>query len=329
MKKFSIILPVRNGGNYFKECVNSILSQTVTNFNLLILDNCSSDGSLEWINSVKDDRIIIYSSEVSLNIEENWGRIKNISKGEFMTMIGHDDLLSSGYLAEMEKLIEAYPDATLYQTHFDYIDEKGDFIRHCQQMVEKQETHEFIAAQMQRTIDSTGTGYMMRSKHFDELGGMPQQYPNLIFADYHLWLSLILKGYMAISSSVCFKYRLHNSISKITDGMIYQAAFTLYMNFIISLAQNYDAIKSVTDKYAKDFLMYYCESLSHRLLKTPFRKRTLTVEQYIEKCRLFANKLIPDQKFEPLKKNRINIARILDKSAFGRAVFKLYKLITQ
>ena len=39
MKKFSIILPVKNGGEYVKECVRSILSQTLNDFNLLVLDN--------------------------------------------------------------------------------------------------------------------------------------------------------------------------------------------------------------------------------------------------------------------------------------------------
>ena len=39
MKKFSIILPVKNGGKYVKECVKSILFQTLNDFNLLVLDN--------------------------------------------------------------------------------------------------------------------------------------------------------------------------------------------------------------------------------------------------------------------------------------------------
>lgn len=62
-KKFSIILPVRNGGNYVKECAHSILSQTLDDFNLIVLDNCSTDGTLEWMQSLNDNRIIIYPSE--------------------------------------------------------------------------------------------------------------------------------------------------------------------------------------------------------------------------------------------------------------------------
>ena len=98
MNKFSVILPVKNGGDYLKECVNSILSQTYTNFNLLILENCSTDNTLNWLMSLHDDRIKIYPSSESLVIEENWARVLSIPKNEFMTLIGHDDILLPNYL---------------------------------------------------------------------------------------------------------------------------------------------------------------------------------------------------------------------------------------
>src|SRR5204862_7663308 len=123
--RFSIILPVKNGGAYVKECVSSILAQTYPAFNLHILENCSTDGTAEWLNTLKDERIIIYPAEKPLTIEENWGRIISIPRNEYMTMIGHDDVLDPNYLEVMNGLIEKYPDASLYQTHFRYIDGKG------------------------------------------------------------------------------------------------------------------------------------------------------------------------------------------------------------
>src|SRR5687768_8107771 len=106
MSKYSIVLPVRNGGNYLKECIHSILNQSVNDFNVIILDNCSSDGTSEWISSLESEKIIIYRSDRPLSIEQNWSRIKDVPKNEFMTMIGHDDLLHSDYLQEMDALIK-------------------------------------------------------------------------------------------------------------------------------------------------------------------------------------------------------------------------------
>src|SRR4051812_38410138 len=162
MYSYSVILPVRNGGEFVKECVHSILQQVYTNFNLVVLDNNSTDGTSEWISSLNDKRIVIYRSDRDLSIEENWGRIKDVPKKEFMTMIGHDDLLYPNYLQEMDALITKHPQATLYQTHFTYINETGALIRSCLPMDEVQYGHEFLAFQFTKILESTGTGYLMR-----------------------------------------------------------------------------------------------------------------------------------------------------------------------
>src|SRR6476660_6078686 len=109
--KYSIILPVRNGGEYVKECVHSLLSQSLDNYNIIILDSGSTDGTTEWIKSLDNRKIIYYPSGKDLSIEQNWARIKDVTKNEFMTMIGYDDLLHPGYLKEMDELINKYPDA--------------------------------------------------------------------------------------------------------------------------------------------------------------------------------------------------------------------------
>ena len=182
--KFSIILPVRNGGDYVKACINSILAQTVKDFNLLVLDNKSTDGTFEWITSLNDNRIKIFPSEESLTIEKNWSRITSIPKNEFITLIGHDDLLHPHYLEEMNYLISKHPNASLYQSHYRYINSEGNFVRNCKPMDEVQSGYEFLACHMTQTMDSVGTGYMMRSKDYDELGGIPDL-PNLIFFGLH------------------------------------------------------------------------------------------------------------------------------------------------
>ena len=85
MSKFSIILPVRNGGEYVKDCIASILAQTLQDFNILVLDNCSTDGTVEWLQSLKNEKIIIIPANRPLSIEENWSRVKDISKNQFIT----------------------------------------------------------------------------------------------------------------------------------------------------------------------------------------------------------------------------------------------------
>lgn len=326
MAKFSIILPVRNGGDYVKECVQSILSQTWQYFNLHVLDNQSTDGTLDWIQSLNDKRIEIFTSDKALRIEDNWARVKTIAKNEFMTMIGHDDILYPHYLEEINTLIERHPNASLYQAHYMYIDSKGGSLRPCLPMDEMQYAHEFLACQMMRTIESTGTGYVMRSKDYDELGGMSPNFPNLIFADYHLWIQLASISYKATTPKECFAYRIHENVSKLTGGEDYIKAFERYVYFLTSL-KNKAGFNEVIKRYGRTYLLDFCESLSHRLLRTPTSKRTLKVKDFIESCRRYAQTLIPEQEFDPLSKPLTRIAQQLDNNFVGRQVFKIYQKI--
>ena len=305
--------------------MNSILSQTLQDFNLIVLDNCSNDGTLEWLQSLKDARIVIHQSESHLSIEQNWARIKSVPKNEFITLIGHDDILEKNYLLLMDNLIAEHPSATLYQTHFQYIDSEGKILRNCQPMDERQYAHEFLASYMCRSIDSTGTGYMMHSKDYDNLGGINPDYENLIFADFELWIQLMALSYKATSFETGFRYRVHNSVSKLTGAQQYQQAFERFLQFIIKQFDKEDKVGSVAERYGKQFLMYFCESLSHRILKTPKNQRQIKVAGFIEKCKYYASTLIPGQTFEPEKKFRINIAKILDDFDIGRRLFFIVK----
>src|SRR2546423_10452230 len=176
LPKYGIILPVHNGVEYIKGCVNSILSQTIPEFTLHILDNYSTDGTFEWIRSLNDNRIIIYSSEKFLSIEESWGRIAAIQKNEFITIIGCDDILDKLYLQSMEELVTEHPYASLYQTHFRFINAKGKFVRNCKSMKEKLTVNEFLYFIFTGSLDTMGTGYLMRSSDFNAIGGV-QPYP--------------------------------------------------------------------------------------------------------------------------------------------------------
>lgn len=325
MAKYSIILPVRNGGEYVKLCISSILNQTLNNFNLIILDNASTDGTLQWIESLSDNRIVIHPSSKSLTIEENWSRITTIPKNEFITLIGHDDILEHNYLEIMDRLIAKHPEASLYQAHFNYIDSDGKLIRLCKPMDETQSAGEFIAFFLMSMIDTMGTGFMMRSSDYDAIGGIPPSYPNLLFADFELFINLTRKNYKATSFEHGFSFRLHQSMTTTSSDLKFHESFGKFVEYITEL-KKHPEFDVIIQRYALDFLAYYCRGLSHRLLRTPMNKRKgKSVRYFIELSKAYADKLVPGSDFDPEKQFSVKMARQIDDYAASRALFLFFK----
>ncbi len=320
-------MPVKNGGEYVKECVNSILAQSFADFELLVLDNNSSDGTKEWLRSLADQRIRIFPAERSLSIEENWGRIQSVPKSEFMTLIGHDDKLNIDYLETMNALIDQYPEASLYQTHFFYMNAQGKKIRDCKSMAAVESAEEFLQNFLLHKIDVMGTGFLMRSSDYDGTGGIPA-YPNLLFADFELWIRLTQKNFKATSERNCFAFRLHQSTTNRSDDVRFHLAFERFIFFLEKLKNEKQSFRDVISHHAAGFISFYCRSLSHRLLRTPKSKRgNLTVRSFVRKCKEYARMLEIDESFRPEQIFSVKLAMALDASAVGRALFLGFKKI--
>ncbi|MEI6947705.1 glycosyltransferase [Paraflavisolibacter sp. H34] len=326
MAKYSIVLPVRNGGEYIKECIHSILSQSLGDLNLHVLDNNSTDGTLEWVQSLSDSRIVVYPSGKSLTIEENWARITSIPKNEFITLIGHDDILHPHYLQVMDDLIGKYPDASLYQAHFLYIDAQGKTIRKCKPMAERQSAAEFLSFFLCNMMDSMGTGFMMRAADYDAAGGIPA-YPNLLFADFDIWIRLIKKSYLAVAFEETFSFRIHQSTTTTSPDVKFQEAFKEFVRFLKS-QQDDPLLREAIQRYALHFISFYSKGLAHRLLRTPKGKRKgLTVAAFLSECKQFADELVPGNAFDPEKILSMKLARQIDSNFITRSLFLGFKKV--
>jgi len=78
----SICIPVFNGEKYIKESIDNVLIQTEKNFELLIVDNCSTDYTLEIVASYNDPRIIVFKNTSNLGSLRNFNRCIELSRGE-------------------------------------------------------------------------------------------------------------------------------------------------------------------------------------------------------------------------------------------------------
>lgn len=211
--RFGIFMPVKDGISYLQDAIESVIAQNRGDWNLFILDNASSDGTAELVATYRDPRIHIYRSESPLSIWESWHRVwclvaDNFVHVEYITIIGHDDILLPTFLDSISNLIARHPNASLYQTGFDMIDQDGNLIRPCRPIPSYESSEDFLAARLWGIRDSFGTGYVFRSVDYVKVGGIPNM-PSLLYADDLLFARLSRLAYKAaLSDSQCL-YRLH------------------------------------------------------------------------------------------------------------------------
>lgn len=259
MTKFSIFLPVRNGWPYVQECVESILRQTYPYFELNVLDNQSSDNTVPWLKSLTDNRIRLWTSSAALSIEDSWTRIKGIEKQEFMTMIGHDDILEPNFLGIIKNMIDLYPDAALYQTGGCFINTKGKTIRSIRPIPERETAVEYITARLTFQRDISGTGYVMRSADYDRVGGIPP-FEKLFFADDALWLSLMLNSYKVCNPAKHYAIRTHSkstSASLSSKWLSIVRGLNQFVTFLNHFAENDGDSRTAITALLPEFLLIY------------------------------------------------------------------------
>jgi len=258
--RFTIILPSYNGGQYLKQCVHSVLAQSYTDFSLAVLEDGSADGSLEWLRSLNDSRLQIYPAPHNLGIVDNWARALTIPKGEYMTILGQDDLLDQNYLAIMNALIRKYPAAGLYHAHFRFIDGQDRLLRSCGPLPERETGAQFLEAFLTWRIDVNATGYLMRSEMYDALGGIPR-FKNLLYADHALWFIVTQNSYKVTAPEECFSFRLHtSSTSALSHWQMHLEAITELMDFFLRFDSWNREAKQVFDQGAPDFFSRLCEN---------------------------------------------------------------------
>lgn len=157
----SIVLPTWNGSAWLKESIDSVLSQTYTNFELIIVNDCSTDNTEEIVNSYTDGRIryLRNSENKKLPTSLNVGFEK--ARGEFFTWTSDDNRYKTKGLEVLVEYLTKNPDVDFVYGNQDIIDENGMFVR---EQIQKSE--DWIPV-----YSVFGAYFMYRSKVHYKTGG--------------------------------------------------------------------------------------------------------------------------------------------------------------
>jgi len=127
----SIGLPVFNGEKYLAEALDSILAQTYPDFELIISDNASTDGTQEICRTyaARDHRIRYFRNETNLGAIRNFNRVFALSTGEYFKWAAHDDVCAPEFLQRCVEVLDRDSFIILCFARTKAIDEHGAFLR--------------------------------------------------------------------------------------------------------------------------------------------------------------------------------------------------------
>lgn len=211
MHKISVLLPVKNCETYILECVESVLNQSYPNFELLIIDDYSTDNTLTIIKKIVDNRIKIIQNQgfvdnLNLGIEK--------SSGSFIARMDADDIMGINRLAMQLEIMKSYPDVVVCSTEVklistDYVVNDIPFKEHLRGIIKDP-----LALMMHGNIVIHPT--VMLRKDFlikNSLKYQDYQYAE----DYKLWFEIAKNGglFYTIPENLLF-YRLSkNQVSSV------------------------------------------------------------------------------------------------------------------
>ncbi len=210
MPKVSVLMPVyRTKETYLREAIESILAQTFTDFEFLILDDCPEDDREDVVKSYQDTRIKYSKNEHNLGISESRNKLIAMAEGEYLAVFDHDDISLPERFAKQVAYLDAHPEVGIVGTaHIEV--PSGKVVNHPLYNDEIEEQLMFSCPLIHPSV-------MMRKSLLVATG---VQYDKEFFPteDYNLYLHLIGKTKFANLPDVLFQYRKHktNTTNKAT-----------------------------------------------------------------------------------------------------------------
>lgn len=126
----SICIPAYNSREFIGQAIESVLAQTYQNFELIIIDDCSTDKSLEVIRRYNDPRMVVIKNETNIGAEANWNKLLSVTRGKYIKILCGDDYLYPSCIEKQLSVFQNNADGNiaLVCCKRDIIDKQGKLI---------------------------------------------------------------------------------------------------------------------------------------------------------------------------------------------------------
>ena len=221
----SVLMPVYNCESFIREAIQSVLNQTFTDFELLIIDDCSTDTTLDIIKSFSDPRIVLIEKARNSGYTDSLNHGILLAKGTYIARMDGDDICMPERFAKQVEFLNANPEIILCGTAIEIIG--------TNKILHHPLTHNEILVKLCFLNSFYHPTIMARRKIL-----LKNNY-NKIFEpaeDYELWTRLAFLGKLANLDAVLLQYRIHeNQISNSKNSIQNKNAFSCRITMLNQL----------------------------------------------------------------------------------------------
>lgn len=208
--RVSVIMPVYNGEKYIAEAIESVIRQTYADWELIIVDDCSTDSTKKILNNVRDKRVKIFRNEKNLGSVASRNLALRESSAEYVAILDADDIAEPERFSEEIRFLDNHSDCGVVASWVKIINEKGlptgvilKDVTPAEKAPIKLLFHNFIA----------NSSTMIRRS---ALPAEPFRQEAVPVEDVDLWLRMIQKWKFVTLPKILTRYRKHDKgISKI------------------------------------------------------------------------------------------------------------------
>ncbi|WP_321507958.1 glycosyltransferase [uncultured Methanoregula sp.] len=257
MPLVTVCVPCYNAGKTILKTLNSIVSQTYKNLEILVVDNVSTDNTVSICRSVKDSRIRIVQNEKNIGGENNWSRSIELATGEYIAVFHSDDLYCPTLVEKQVQAFRQYPEINAVFPMSYLIDPNDRIIGERPLPKELKNKKEvsfdelFVAILTNHNSFLTTPGVMVRGELYKKLAPFRLDIFDTA-ADLDMWFRISKSGPVVLIDEYLMKYR----ISPTQGGYLIvsvreeEAAFYKVMDaYLPGVAAHYPIPKNSLDRY--------------------------------------------------------------------------------
>ncbi|HEC1752103.1 TPA: glycosyltransferase family 2 protein, partial [Campylobacter lari] len=217
----SVIMPCYNRENYIISAIESILNQTYSNFEFIIIDDCSTDNTFEIVKHYAnlDKRIIPFRNDRNSHIVYSLNFGLNIAKGKYIARMDDDDISLPSRFEKQVKYLEENEDIVVLGTYIEFLSKNNVFLN-------KESDPDILSILLNFYCVLAHPSVMIRKSFLDKhqiLYDKKYQFAE----DYNMWSNILkLGGKIANYPEVLLRYRLGEGVSRNRNTQIIQSNLT-------------------------------------------------------------------------------------------------------